>query len=96
MESVKLNELGSEDLKEMIATLQERLVIVETRKKTKKDDPAGNYCACDICGGKYTLKNKSTHCKTQKHVREVRYNDSIRRLARSKTIASRLNIPEDL
>lgn len=36
MESVKLNELGSEDLKEMIATLQERLVIVETRKKTKK------------------------------------------------------------
>lgn len=94
MESINLADLKKSEIKEMIAKLTERLVIIE--KKQENNDNKKESQICDECGGKYTLHNKSVHNKTQKHMKQVQYNDSIRRLARSKTIAGRIQIPKDI
>mgnify|MGYP001608435547 CR=1 FL=1 len=97
MESIKLADLSKTEIKEMIAKLKERLIIIESNKLSpREDDNNDKTIICDICGGKYTYHNKGAHYKTKKHIREEEYNDSIRRLARSKTIAGRLQIPKEL
>jgi hypothetical protein len=98
MEQIKLKSLSKEQIKDMIATLTERLVIIETKEKNTIKSPSyrKEKTICDICGGKYSHYNKPMHAKAQKHIVAVRNNDSIRRLARSKTIASRIAIPDDL
>lgn len=99
MESIKLTDLSKEEIKDTIAKLNERLTIVETNeRKIKLATPynKNEKVICDICGGKYTVRNKAVHFKTDKHKREERYNDTIRRLTRSKTIAGRLNIPKNI
>lgn len=77
-------------IKQRIAELQAKLIVIESkepRKKTNSD--RDQKMKCDICSGKYTWQNKNTHNKTARHQRELQHIDTVRRIARAKTLDGR-------
>jgi Tfp pilus assembly major pilin PilA len=78
------------EIKQKIAELQAQLILIESKEpRRKKVSERNEKHVCEICGGKYTWQNKSTHIKTKKHIREVQHIDTIRRVARAKTLDGR-------
>lgn len=88
----KLNTYTPEQLEQFMYAIQEKLLLIKQKEeednKNKKKDP-NEKITCKICNGKYTRTNKATHEKTAKHKRELEYTNTLRNLAKSKTLLGR-------
>jgi len=88
-----LDKYSPKQLEQFLYVIQERLLLIkqkgDEKKKGEKKDP-NEKIICEICKGKYTRCNKSIHEKTQKHKREVEFVNTLRNLAKSKTLLGRI------
>jgi hypothetical protein len=85
-----LDKFSISDLEKIILAAQK---IIETKKEEEHPQPVvkdmKQKILCDICGGRYTIANKSKHVKTKKHINEVEWMKSLKKVARSKTLVGR-------
>jgi len=77
------------EIEEMIGTLHEQLIEINSAEKTAQKLDKNIKIECDICGGKYVKSNLSHHRKTMKHKREVEHLRSLQRLIKSKKMEGR-------
>ncbi len=75
-----------EQLQDLIASLKQIIVLKNEEQRIQNNNDKHK---CDICGGYYTYKNKSKHSKTAKHKTAVEHMDTVRRIAKSKTLIAR-------
>ena len=86
MDLSKLDTLTEDELKSIIASAKERLLLIEKDSKLKQED---KYFICPDCDSKFTRTNKTQHSRTAKHKRALEYNDMLKRISRSKTLIAR-------
>ncbi|HNE92511.1 MAG TPA: hypothetical protein PKG56_00080 [Chitinophagaceae bacterium] len=82
--------LTPEELEKMMYAIKEHLTLI---KKDEEDEFApkdrNQKITCKICKGQYLRLNKAKHCRTQKHKRELEFMETLRNLAKSKTLLGR-------
>ncbi len=84
------NRYTKEQLEEMIAELSGQLILIKSKEpKLPVKTASKETMDCDICGGRYTLSNKSIHNKTRMHKNEIQHMKDLRRIARAKTLDGR-------
>lgn len=83
---MEYNNMTIDQIENLIASLKQLLVL-----KNQEEQIANSTgkIRCNICNGVYTTKNKSHHVKTQKHKTAVEHYDTVKRIAKSKTLIAR-------
>lgn len=49
----------------------EKMKVYQKKYRTNNSETINEKHNCDVCGGKYTLKHKSTHYKSKKHQKAI-------------------------
>jgi hypothetical protein len=84
---MNLKTMTTEELRNLKDIIQEQIALRDEKPKKPKLD---EVVKCNICTGSYTYKHKSRHEKTDRHMVAKEHLDTLKRLARSKTLAGRV------
>jgi hypothetical protein len=87
-----LNNYTTEQLEQIVLAINEKILLAKkTEEEANKhiEKKPTDKIVCKICKGKYTRSNKAKHEKTARHKREVEFTNTLRNLAKSKTIMGR-------
>ena len=75
MESLTRGQRRSEYMKQYRESHKEHIVELNKalyeKNKQAIQEKTGVHCACEICGGKFTIHHKTAHERSQKHQRAL-------------------------
>lgn len=78
------------DLKSTLAAIQEEIMIRNDKpKEVVKNDKGKVEITCTTCDSKFVQSSKTKHLKSKKHLKAIEYNDTLKRIAKSKTLLGR-------